>query len=153
MVKNDLPFNRQTAFKLQKIASDDRLRDVSPGKLPAHWTMLYGLTTLTREQFDNGIATGAINARMQRRDIKALCGDQPTAIRRPNLRDQLSEAHREIERLTRMGGNLFDANTPAPEVVAVLSNTNFSDSKVDRIMTDWRRVEREKRQRRREQAS
>jgi hypothetical protein len=143
MVKNDLPFNRQTAFKLQKIASDDRLRNVSPGKLPAHWTLLYELTRLTDEQFEHGVATGVINARMQRKDIKELRGDQPR-VRRPGLREQLAEAQQEIEQLTRMGGNLFNADTPAPEVARVLVRANFSPSKVNSIITEWRRLLRER---------
>jgi hypothetical protein len=145
MIRDNLPFNRKTAHKLQKIATDPKLRNVSPGRLPAHWTLLYDLTTLDDEQFARGIATDIINERMQRKDIKTLRGDQPRETSgRPSLREQLADARQEIERLRRMGGNLFDASTPAFEVAAVLADTNFSPSKVDRIIAEWRRRLRER---------
>lgn len=80
MVKEKLPFNRQTAFKLMKIAECGHLRDenVSPGKhLPANWTILYALTKLTQEQFDAGIKSGVINPKMERKDVNALRGIEP----------------------------------------------------------------------------
>ena len=77
MVKSELPFTRETAFKLMTIAACDHLRDVAPGQqLPAHWTMLYDLTKLTPEQFEAGIKSGAINPKMQRKDVKALRGGE-----------------------------------------------------------------------------
>jgi hypothetical protein len=148
MVKNDLPFNRQTAFKLQKIANDARLRHVSHGKhLPAHWATLYELTTLTPAQFNAGISSSAINARMQRKDVKELRGDQPVTSRRerrPSLREQLAEARQEIERLTRSGGDLFNASDSARDIAAVLVRTNIGPDKAERVITEWRRLLRER---------
>jgi hypothetical protein len=144
MVKARLPFNRQTAFKLQKIARDQRLR-VSHGKLPAHWATLYELTRLTDAQFGAGVSSGAINARMQRNDIKALRGDQPTNRRSPNLREQLAEANREIERLRRSGGDLFGANDSPRDIATVLVNTINSPDKIERIIKACRDLLRERR--------
>jgi hypothetical protein len=146
MINSDLPFGRSTANKLMKIAACEYLRNADHGThLPACWRTLYELTTLSEDRFEHGIATGIINAGMQRKDIRELRGEEPRE-RRPGLRAQLAEARQEIERLTRMGGNLFDASTPAPEVATVLANINFSSSKVDRIITDWRRKLRERTQ-------
>jgi hypothetical protein len=73
MVRAELPFTRETAFKLLAIAEDGKLRDVSHVRhLPAHWGTLYELTKLTDEQFENGIQSGAINPNMQRKDVTAL---------------------------------------------------------------------------------
>jgi hypothetical protein len=143
MVKNDLPFNRQTAFKLQKIASNQQLRNVSPGKLPAHWTLLYGLATLDADQFEAGISSGAINAGMARKDIRELRGEEPRE-RRPGLREQLAAARQEIERLRRAGGDLFNANDSDRDIAAVLDNTIPNPNKAKRVMTEWRRRLRER---------
>jgi hypothetical protein len=48
MVRDELPFSRQTAFRLIAIAQDSKLRDVTaPQHLPANWTILYELAQLT----------------------------------------------------------------------------------------------------------
>lgn len=95
MVKDELPFNRQTAFKLIKIAACDHLRgdDVSHAKhLPAHWDTLYHLASLTEEQFDHGIKTGVINPKMQRKDVKALRGDdKKTEVVKPSKAKDFDE--------------------------------------------------------------
>jgi hypothetical protein len=145
LIERDLPFNRQTANKLMKIAKDDRLRNVSPGRhLPAHWTLLYDLIGLSDAQFEAGIASGAIHPRMGRKDIRELRGIQPRAARAPSLRDQLAEANREIERLRRSGGDFFGANDSPRDIATVLFNTVNSVSKIDRIITELRRLQRER---------
>jgi hypothetical protein len=93
MVKDELPFNRITAFKLIAVSRDEKLRDVSPGKhLPANWTILYDLTTLTAEQFDAAIESGAIHPKMKRSDVAVLRGiepkkKEPSAAARPSVID------------------------------------------------------------------
>ena len=78
MVKEDLPFNRQTADKLIKIGECENLRNVSPGRhLPVNWTILYELTKLSDEQFAEGIKSGAINSKMHRKDVATLRGVEP----------------------------------------------------------------------------
>jgi len=76
LVKSELPFGRNTAQKLMKIATCDYLRDGEHvHHLPANWGTLYQLTTLTEKQFDLGIKSGAIHPKMQRKDVKAMRGD------------------------------------------------------------------------------
>jgi hypothetical protein len=76
LIKADLPFSQSTANKLMKIAACDHLRNSDHGpNLPACWRTLYELTALTAEQFKHGIKTGAINPKMQRKDVRALRGD------------------------------------------------------------------------------
>jgi hypothetical protein len=78
MCKEDLPFTRQTAFRLITIAADERLRDVTHVQhLPAMWGTLFELTKLTDEQFEAGIASGAIHPKMKRNDVNALRGVEP----------------------------------------------------------------------------
>jgi hypothetical protein len=154
LVKSHLPFNRQTAFKLQKIGSDARLQGVSPGKhLPTHWTLLYELTKLTNVQLREGLRTGVINAKMRREDIKTLRGDRPPTPRprRQNVREQLAEAEREIDRLRRSGGDLFGANDSPRDIATVLVNTINSPSKIKRIIKECNKLLRERA--RQEQAS
>src|SRR3974390_2443080 len=57
MVKDELPFSRETAHRLIVVAQDQKLRNVAHAQhLPAHWFTLYELTKLTDEQFDAAIA-------------------------------------------------------------------------------------------------
>jgi hypothetical protein len=80
MAKADLPFSLSTANQLMKIARCDHLRNSQcVTNLPAHWGTLFELTLLTASQFESGIASGKINPRMQRRDVKALRGDAKPA--------------------------------------------------------------------------
>jgi hypothetical protein len=80
MINSDLPFTRSTANKLMKIATCDHIRNAEHvPHLPVHWGTLHDLTLLTEEQFERGIESGAINPKMQRKDVKALRGEQPKA--------------------------------------------------------------------------
>ena len=59
-----------------KIAACDHLRNSEHvPNLPVHWGTLFELTLLTADQFEHGITTGAINPKMQRKDVGALRGD------------------------------------------------------------------------------
>jgi hypothetical protein len=119
MVRNDLPFGQSTASKLVKIARCDHLRISDHGpNLPACWRTLYELTTLTIEQFEHGITTGAINPKMQRKDIRVLRGDgqmshEPRISPMALLKRQLDKRLREIAHLQESlayadQGSLFD---------------------------------------------
>ena len=119
MIKADLPFSRSTANKLMKIGACDHLRKAEHvPHLPAHWGTLFELTLLTAEQFDHGVATGAINPKMQRKDVRALRGDgqmshEPRLSPMALLKRQLDESTREVahlqERLAYADqGSLFD---------------------------------------------
>jgi len=80
LYRDELRWNKPMISKLLKIASDERVNDadlVSPGKLPAAWTMLYELCRLTDEQFHHGLDTGIIHAGMERKDIKELKPPKP----------------------------------------------------------------------------
>lgn len=78
---DELKYSKGMVSRLIAIATDKKLREVSPGKLPAAWTMLYALTRLTAAQFAAGIESGAIHPGMQRKDVKALRGDDPSTAR------------------------------------------------------------------------
>lgn len=87
MIKGELPFDPSTAQRLIKITINEKLRDAAHAQhLPAHWPTLYELTKLTAEQFATGIETGAINPKMQRKDVKALRGDVVRASREKSER-------------------------------------------------------------------
>jgi hypothetical protein len=78
MIKEDLPFTRQTTNKLMKVAACEHLRnDAHVRHLPANWGTLYELTKLTPEQFEDGIKSGAIHPKMQRKDVMTLRGIEP----------------------------------------------------------------------------
>lgn len=52
----ELPIGQSMANKLMVIAQNDNVRnDARAQHLPVQWTILYELTKLTDEQFDNGI--------------------------------------------------------------------------------------------------
>jgi DUF3102 family protein len=135
MIKADLPFSQSTANKLMKIAACDHLRNSDHGpNLPACWRTLYELTTLTIEQFMQGITTGAINRKMQRKDVKALRGDEemshePRVSPMALLKRQLDERIREVallqERLAYADqGSLFDLKKDsANDIADVVVNT------------------------------
>jgi hypothetical protein len=64
-----------TAKRLILISCNDNLREGARAPhLPAAWAILYELTKLSDEQFDNGINSGVINPQMQRKDVNALRG-------------------------------------------------------------------------------
>jgi Protein of unknown function (DUF3102) len=70
MVESDLPFSRQTAHKLMKVADDARLSNVAHVRhLPPSWGTLYELTKLDDDTFDQKLRDGSINPEMQRKDV------------------------------------------------------------------------------------
>ena len=90
LAKEELPFSHQTANKLMAIADSDVLRNYAHGRnLPAAWTTLYELTKLTEEQFDAGIKSGAINPKMERKDVKVLRGIEPKERKKKDERGDL----------------------------------------------------------------
>jgi hypothetical protein len=126
MVKADLPFSQSTTNKLIKIATCDHLRNSEHvPNLPAHWGTLFELTLLTEEQFEKGIKSGAINLKMQRKDVQALRGGNPktSTAKKSNLRDQLAEAVGQIQQLKKNGGDLFGADDTPKDIAKVLFET------------------------------
>ena len=105
MIKADLPFGQSMANKLMKIGACDHLRNSEHvPHLPTHWGTLFELTLLTTEQFEHGITTGAINSKMQRKDVRALRGDgqmprEPRVSPMARLKRQLNECNCEIAHL------------------------------------------------------
>lgn len=78
LVKEKLPFDKGTAQRLIAISNNDNLRNAAHGPhLPASWRTLYELTKLTDEQFDQGVKSGVINPKMERKDVNALRGIEP----------------------------------------------------------------------------
>lgn len=135
MIKTDLPFSQSTANKLMKITACNHLRNSDHGlNLPACWRTLYELTTLTIEQFKHGITTGAINPKMQRKDVKALRGDggmsleprvSPTVLLKRQLDERIREVAHLQERLAYADqGSLFDLKKDsASDIADVVVNT------------------------------
>jgi hypothetical protein len=73
MVEDDLPFGMRTAERLMAIAADARLRrPTHVSLLPPSWGTLYQLSTLTDEQFTQGVESGVINPEMERKDVEQL---------------------------------------------------------------------------------
>jgi len=70
MVENDLPFSRQTAFRLIASAQDARLTNFAHVQLlPPAWGTLYELTKLDDTQFACAIKERIIRPDMQRADV------------------------------------------------------------------------------------
>jgi hypothetical protein len=73
MINNDLPFERRTAEKLLKIASDKRIINQKHiPHLPPRWTTLHELTFLTDPQFKKAIKSGEIHPDMERKEAEKL---------------------------------------------------------------------------------
>jgi hypothetical protein len=86
LVKEELPFGQSTANKLMKIFGCEHMNSDHAPNLPVHWMTLHDLALLTPAQFEAGIASGAINPKMQRKDVKALRGDeQVTKIKKEKV--------------------------------------------------------------------
>jgi N6-adenosine-specific RNA methylase IME4 len=68
MVERDLLFGPRTARMLMASAADERLRNHGSG-LPPSWRTLYELTRLDDDAFAAAVASGVINAEMQRKDV------------------------------------------------------------------------------------
>jgi hypothetical protein len=88
MVRQQLPFNKATASKLKRIAGDQRIAAVSPGKLPG-WTILYELSLLTDVQFEELEASGRIKPGLARVEVikfrKGDAGEEPEPEPTPSL--------------------------------------------------------------------
>src|SRR5271165_651243 len=70
MVETDLPFQRNTAQRLMKIAADSRLANrAHVPLLPPSWGTLYELTKLDDDTFDQKVRDGTINPEMQRKEV------------------------------------------------------------------------------------
>ena len=73
MVADDLPFSRQTAYKLMAIATDDRLTVAHVRQLlPPSWATVYELTKLDDAAIQSAVEHGQINPDMQRKHALAL---------------------------------------------------------------------------------
>lgn len=78
MCKEDLLFNRITAFRLIAISGCEHLADVTHvQQLPAHWGTLYELTKVDENTFEAAVADGRIHPKMQRKDVIALLPPKP----------------------------------------------------------------------------
>jgi hypothetical protein len=82
MIKADLPFQRQTAFRLMAVASDKRLSNVAHGQhLPTSWRTLYELTKLDDTSFLRLLSAGAIRPDMERGDVAGFLKKTQRAAR------------------------------------------------------------------------
>jgi hypothetical protein len=79
MVESDLPFTRQTANKLMKIARDKRLSNDAHGRhLPPSWTTFYQLSRLKDETFEK--LANAIAAKLNERNVRTARGGKWTHV-------------------------------------------------------------------------
>jgi len=156
MVKADLPISRSTANKLMKVATCNHIRNAEHvPHLPAHWGTLFELTLLTAEQFEHGIRTGAINPKIQRKDVKALRGAGKASDARVSpmvlLKRELNERIREIahlqERLAYADqGSLFDLKKDSTKDMAAVVVNTITLSKADAFADDIKAAIKAKRQ-------
>lgn len=84
MVREELKYSKGTVSKLMIIARDQKLVRVSHAILPCSWMTLYALAKLTADEFDAGLASGAIHPGMERKDVKALKPEPPKAAKPPD---------------------------------------------------------------------
>lgn len=70
MVQSELPFDRNTAHRLMKIAAHPVLSNVAHGPhLPPHWRTLYELTKMNHGLLLAKLKDGSINPKTTRKDI------------------------------------------------------------------------------------
>src|SRR4051812_3155921 len=75
-------------FRLLTIAADDKLAEVPHAEIPASWFVLYELTKLTPEQFQDGLDSGAIHPGMQRKDVREIVNPKEEVIKPRKLRGE-----------------------------------------------------------------
>lgn len=73
MCESDLPFSQRTAQRLMAIAEDGRLSNPTIASLlPASWTVLYDLTTLSDDELQSAVEGETIRSDMTRKDVAAI---------------------------------------------------------------------------------
>jgi hypothetical protein len=157
MIKADLPFSQSAANKLMKIAACDHLRNSDHGpNLPACWRTLYELTALSAEQFEHGITIGAINPKMQRKDIRTLRGvpasateSKPSAI--SIVKRRVAEQDIEIAQLRArlanvQDGSLFDLKKDTPKDIGSVWADTITETRAIAIMEAIKAAFKAKRQ-------
>lgn len=73
MIASDLPFKRDTAYRLMKVADNPVLSDVAHrATLPPSWRTLYELTKLPDDVLRAKLADGTINPSIERRDVATM---------------------------------------------------------------------------------
>lgn len=82
MIESELPFKADTAQRLMKISTDERLTNAAHARfLPRSRETLYELTKLSTEVFEQKIADGTIHPEMQRSDITGVAKKEARTIR------------------------------------------------------------------------
>jgi hypothetical protein len=71
MCREELPFSRQTAYKLMSIAQDHRFV-AHVRQLPPAWGTLYELTKVDDDEFYQAAQDGTIRPEMRRTDVRGL---------------------------------------------------------------------------------
>lgn len=73
MIEEELPFSANTAQRLMKIGTDEKLTNTALVQhLPNSWSILHELTKLDNNKFLEGIGTGRIHSDMSRKDAIAF---------------------------------------------------------------------------------
>lgn len=87
MVETELPFGLSTAERLMTIARDLRLTNPAHAQiLPPSWYLLYRLSQLSDEHFEEAIADGTINPSMERADIPVrIITENVESVRQPEI--------------------------------------------------------------------
>lgn len=82
LIDSQLPFKANTAQRLMKISTDERLTNAAHAPfLPRSRETLYELTKLPTEVFEQKIADGTIHPEMQRSDITGVAKKESRTIR------------------------------------------------------------------------
>ncbi len=105
MIENDLPFGKNTAQRLMKIAKHLVLSNAAHAPLsPTSWSTLYELTKLPDKKLQAKLIDGTITAETERKDIAKLKAKgtkrvSPTPVPKPKPLTAFEELHQEVMRL------------------------------------------------------
>lgn len=123
MCENRLPFSARTAQRLMAIANDPRLSNPTIASLlPASWTTIYELTTLSDDELQSAADGEIIHAEMTREDVAAI---KPPRVARPMSDEEVFAG--DVEQSTRdnLDGPTFQSESgeiPDPGTNSPLPN-------------------------------
>ena len=123
MLKTGLPFSRDTARTLMKIARNPSITSAGPARrLPSSWSILATLCSLSAEDFKDAQESGLINAKTSKRKARALVktyhtknggyvwqGNAPAMLPSPKEAREIARATKRM--VAASDGNLYSGAT------------------------------------------
>jgi hypothetical protein len=107
---DELPFSKATFVKLSQIGGDQRLRGIAE-QLPASFSIIYEITLLSDEQFEQAVASNKIRPKVQRNEIIKLRNlDEPS-----NESADENEGAQELPAAKFEAGKLYKFQMPTDE--------------------------------------